>query len=124
MSAVAAVRFGVPLAMILAGVALLVTGGESADGAGVVIVGSGVVVFVLSALLRSSLAEEDDRAREQGARDFYSEHGHWPDEPERASEPAPPRPLVTPPHPGVREVSLPDGRSARRRGRPRRRRGG
>lgn len=38
-----------------------------------------------------------DREAEAAARDFYSEHGHWPDEALTATPAAPPPPRTPPP---------------------------
>jgi hypothetical protein len=125
MTPLAALRIGLPVAMAFLGILLIVTGGDAADGAGVVIIGSAVLVFLLNALLRSSLKEEGDRAREQDARDFYARHGRWPEDPDPAAAPPPePEPPAAPrpSHPGAIEVTPPGGdRGGRTRRRPPRR---
>jgi len=126
-----AVRWGLPGGMILVGVVLMVLFGGDAEAAGIVLVGSGVLVALAGALLRFSVGESDDRDREQLAREHYLEHGRWPGEApaEAAAEPAeqadpaePPRPDPHA-HPGVRAVPTEPGRArAARRKRPPRRR--
>lgn len=75
-----AFRIGLPAAMALLGLGLIVFGGDDAAGAGVVIAGSAALVALAGALLRFSMRESDDRDREQAARDHYAEHGRWPGE--------------------------------------------
>ena len=123
-----AVRWGLPGGMILIGVVLMVLFGGDAEGAGIVLVGSGVLVALAGALLRFSVGESDDRDREQLAREHYLEHGRWPGEeaveaaaaPEE-SEPAPDPAPRADPHPGVRAVPAPGRARAARRKPPRRR---
>ncbi|HEX8102978.1 MAG TPA: hypothetical protein VF533_10215 [Solirubrobacteraceae bacterium] len=75
-----AFRIGLPLAMVALGVALIVAGGSQADAAGVTIVGSAALVWLAGALLRSSVRDEAEREAEEAARQYYREHGRWPDE--------------------------------------------
>jgi hypothetical protein len=121
--AVDVVRYGVPGGMVVLGVVLILTGGENATGAGIVLIGSAVLVVLAAALLRFSLGETKDRDSEQAAREHYLEHGRWPGE--ATADPAPepePEPRAEP-HPGVRAVPSQPGRArtARRRPPPRRR---
>ncbi len=74
------VRLGLPLLLVVVGVTLIVVGGEQADGAGVTIAGCAVIVWLLNLLFRFSERERGDRDREEAARDFYRQHGRWPDE--------------------------------------------
>jgi len=78
--AVLAVRYGLPALLVLAGIALLIAGGTAGTGVGIVVIGGGVIVFGLNAFLRWSMREEVEREREEQAREFYREHGRWPDE--------------------------------------------
>ena len=109
--------------MALAGLALILFGGDSASGAGIIFVGSAVLVALAGALVRFSTGETADRDREQAARDFYAEHGRWPDDPE-PSEVPPPAPPPEPEqpdrhaHPGVRDAGPLSDRAGRRRRRP------
>jgi hypothetical protein len=75
---VTAVRWGVPLGIIVAGIVLI---GRSAEGVAEAIISAGVCVIVANALLRVGFSDARDRDREEAAREFYDEHGHWPDEP-------------------------------------------
>jgi drug/metabolite transporter (DMT)-like permease len=80
MNPMSAFRIGLPLLMVLAGVALIVLRGENGDGAGVLIAGSGVLVALAGGMLRFSMRESEERDAEQAAREHYRQHGRWPDE--------------------------------------------
>jgi hypothetical protein len=71
------VRWGVPLVIAAVGVYLL---GRSAPGVGEAIIAAAICVVVANALLRVGFADQRDRDREEQAREFYDEHGYWPDE--------------------------------------------
>jgi hypothetical protein len=44
------------------------------------LVGAGLAVLMFNVLFRWGSAGDDDRTKEADARDYYSEHGRWPDE--------------------------------------------
>ena len=74
-------RYGLPGAILLAGVvfAIAVPGERGLD----VLVGLGGVcacVVVLNLLLRLGISGDRDRDREAAAREFYDRHGRWPDD--------------------------------------------
>jgi len=74
-------RYGLPAAIVLAGVVLLVVepntvGLEGAAG----IVGAGLAVLLLNWLHRIGVAGESERDAEDRARAYFDEHGVWPDE--------------------------------------------
>jgi hypothetical protein len=70
-------RIGLPAAIAVAGVALLVFGGDSGQGAGVVLLGVALVVVLLNGFMQLSLQSEREREQEER----YRELGQWPDEP-------------------------------------------
>jgi hypothetical protein len=70
-------RIGLPAAIAVAGVALLVVGGDSGQGAGVVLLGVALVVVLLNGFMQLSLQSEREREQEER----YRELGQWPDEP-------------------------------------------
>jgi hypothetical protein len=74
----ALVRYGIPLAMAIVGVVALVHGGDAA-GFGVLIIGFAIVVLLLNALFRLSVASNEERDEEERARAYYERHGRWPD---------------------------------------------
>jgi hypothetical protein len=81
----AAVRYGLPAFLILLGVVLLPI---DPNGMGIdlfaMLLGAGLSVLLLNWLFRLGSRGDDERQVEAAARDYYSQHGHWPDE-------APPR---------------------------------
>jgi hypothetical protein len=81
MRAVNLVRVGLPAAIAGVGAALVAAGDDTADGAGVLLMGVAVLVLVANVLIRLSLQSEDERALEERRRAFFAAHGHWPDEP-------------------------------------------
>jgi hypothetical protein len=82
----AAVRYGIPAAMILGGVVLALVGsGDQGIEGFAMAVGGGLSVFLLNALYRIGVTGEDERAQEEAARRYYAEHGRWPDEKERSA---------------------------------------
>jgi hypothetical protein len=77
--AVPAVRYGLPLLLTVVGVWLLETRADKWGGLGVMLIGTAVIVLMLNLLFRLSIRSNDDRAREEKAREYYDEHGHWPE---------------------------------------------
>jgi hypothetical protein len=75
----AAVRYGLPLAMVVGGIVALEQGGSWA-GFGVVVIGAAFIVLMLNVLFRISIVSNRERSREEDARDYYARHGHWPEE--------------------------------------------
>jgi drug/metabolite transporter (DMT)-like permease len=71
------VRVVLPLVIALAGVALVATGGEASDGAGVLLLGVALLVVLANAFIRLTLDSERDREEEERNR----ARGVWPDEP-------------------------------------------
>jgi hypothetical protein len=75
----AVVRYGIPLAIAIAGVVCLVIGGTAA-GAGVVLIGSAGIVLLLNVLFRLSIVSNRDREQEERAREQFERTGRWPEE--------------------------------------------
>jgi len=73
------VRYGLPLAIAIAGVVCLEIGG-SAAGAGVVLIGSAAIVLLINGLFRLSLTSNREREAEERARERFEREGRWPDE--------------------------------------------
>jgi xanthosine utilization system XapX-like protein len=74
---VALLRIGLPAAIALVGIVLLVVGDETAKGAGVVLLGVALLVVLANLFVRLSIQSERERAEEERNR----ERGVWPDEP-------------------------------------------
>jgi hypothetical protein len=79
------VRYGVGLIGVIAGLIVLVVnpGGFGADGFGL-LEGAGLSALLLNWMFRLGVAGDKDREREETARRYLEEHGHWPGEPPRA----------------------------------------
>jgi hypothetical protein len=84
MTFVLLVRYGIPLALLVTGV---VVAGTSGSGivAGAMFVSAATAVLLLNVLYRMGVQGDRDRDREEEARRFFDEHGHWPDEPPSAA---------------------------------------
>ena len=76
-----AVRYGIPLVLLIAGVVVAGTSG-SGLAAGAMFVSAATAVLLLNVLFRIGVEGDRDRDREEDARRFFDEHGRWPDEPE------------------------------------------
>jgi heme/copper-type cytochrome/quinol oxidase subunit 4 len=77
--AVPAVRYGLPVLLTAIGVWLLQTQADKWGGLGVMLIGTAVIVLMLNLLFRLSIKSNNERAREEQAREFYDEHGRWPE---------------------------------------------
>lgn len=75
------VRYGLPLAIAVAGVVAL-TQGEEAAGLGVVLIGSAGIVLMINLLFRLSIRSNNEREQEEQARREFERTGRWPDQPE------------------------------------------
>jgi hypothetical protein len=76
-----AVRYGIPAALILAGLIVLVaTSGDTRVEGWALFTGAGLSVLLLNILFRFGVKGEEDRAEEDAARAFFDEHGEWPEE--------------------------------------------
>jgi hypothetical protein len=75
------VRYGLPATLIVAGFVLLITvnGPLRWDG-WAMCVGAGLSVLLLNWLFRFGMEGDKERDEEAAARDYLTEHGHWPDE--------------------------------------------
>jgi hypothetical protein len=79
------IRFGLPAALAVAGVAVgtFGVGGESSLEGAFLFLAVGLSVLLLNALFRYGVAGDRERDDEDAARAYFDEHGHWPDEPPR-----------------------------------------
>jgi hypothetical protein len=75
----AAVRYGLPLGMTIAGIVALELG-DAAAGFGVVLIGSAGIVLLINVLFRLSLVSNRERAEEERVRDEFERSGRWPEE--------------------------------------------
>jgi hypothetical protein len=79
------VRYGIPLALFVAGVVVAGTSGRIGLAAGAMFISAATAVLLLNVIYRIGVQGDKDRSREEDARRFFDEHGRWPDEPESAS---------------------------------------
>ena len=75
-----AVRYGIPGAILLAGVIISAIGGRIGIEAGALFISAATAVLLLNLLYRLGVEGDRERDREEEARRFFDEHGYWPDE--------------------------------------------
>ena len=76
-----AVRYWLPVALIVAGVlSLFVIDDSDRYEAFSMLVGSGLSVALLNVLFRYGSKGDEERDAEDAAREYYAQHGRWPDE--------------------------------------------
>ena len=77
------VRYGIGAVMVLGGLVMLII---SPSGLGVegfaMAVGGGLSVLLINFLFRLGVEGDREREQEDRARDYFDEHGVWPDEDE------------------------------------------
>jgi hypothetical protein len=79
-----AIRYGIPLVLFVAGAIVTATAGGLGVAAGALFFSAASAVLLLNVLHRMGVEGDKERDREADARDFFDEHGRWPDEPESA----------------------------------------
>jgi hypothetical protein len=75
------VRYGIGVVMVTAGIVMLVAspGGLGVDGFAMA-AGGGLSVLMINVLFRLGVSGDKERDREEEARRYLEEHGHWEDE--------------------------------------------
>jgi uncharacterized membrane protein (Fun14 family) len=75
-------RIWLPVGIAVAGVVGIVIGHARTPvaGAGVVLVGIALMVWMINWLFQMSVESNKEREQEEEARRFFDEHGRWPDE--------------------------------------------
>jgi hypothetical protein len=72
------IRYGVPGAILLAGVLLIAVGsGAIASAAGIVLIGISFLVYLVDVLARLAITSQLDRDREERARERFARTGRW-----------------------------------------------
>jgi hypothetical protein len=75
------VRYVLPAALCIAGLALIVIEPHGATlHGGLGILGAGLAAFLFAFLARISMTGDEWRDHEEEARTFFDQHGYWPDE--------------------------------------------
>jgi hypothetical protein len=77
------VRYGIGLALIVGGIVAAAAGASVEIG--MMAVGGGIGIIALNAVFRLGASGDLEREREEEARRYFDEHGHWPDEAPRRS---------------------------------------
>jgi hypothetical protein len=74
-------RYGLPALLIVVGFVLLFTveGNLRWDG-WAMCVGSGLAILLMNVLFRFGSRGDDERVQEDRAREYFAQHGRWPDE--------------------------------------------
>jgi ribose/xylose/arabinose/galactoside ABC-type transport system permease subunit len=76
------VRFWVPIAILVAGVVLVIVrgGDETSLEGGAALWGAGLAVWLLNWLYRVGVSGDSARVEEDEARAYFARYGKWPDE--------------------------------------------
>ena len=81
MAMVAFLRYGLPAVLVIAGFVILFTVDSSLRWDGFAMcVGAGLSVLLLNWLFRFGAKGDEEREREDAAREYLSQHGRWPDD--------------------------------------------
>ena len=79
------VRYGLPGGLVVAGFVLLFAAPDNTRYEGFsMCLGAGIALFLLNWLFRLGASGDREREREDAAREYLAEHGHWPDEKKRS----------------------------------------
>ena len=76
-----AIRYVLPAGLIIVGFVILFVAGDDLKWDGwAMCVGSGLALALLNVLYRYGIKGDQERDQEQQAREYFAQHGHWPDE--------------------------------------------
>jgi membrane protein implicated in regulation of membrane protease activity len=78
----AATRVWLPVLIAIAGIVAIVVGHghTSTAAAGVALIITALIVWMINWMYRMSIESNQDREREEQAREYFDRHGRWPDE--------------------------------------------
>ena len=74
-----AIRYGIPLALLVAGVIVSATAGGVGLAAGALFFSAASAILLLNVLYRIGVEGDRERDREEDARRYFDDHGRWPD---------------------------------------------
>jgi hypothetical protein len=74
----ALLRYVLPGLVVLAGIVVMSLGGETNLEGGGGIVSAGLAIYFINWLFRTGAAGEEERRREDEAREYFDRHGRWP----------------------------------------------
>jgi hypothetical protein len=72
-------RYVLPGLVVLAGIVVMSLGGEADLEGGAGIVSAGLAIWFVNWLFRLGAAGDDEREREDRAREYFDRHGRWPE---------------------------------------------
>jgi hypothetical protein len=75
-------RYVVPALLVLTGTVFMLADWPDGAEAFSLFAGAGLSILLLNVLFRMGVQGDAERRREDEARDYFSEHGRWPDEDE------------------------------------------
>jgi hypothetical protein len=74
----AALRYGIPAVVALAGLIVMAQGGESELEGGAGLLSAGLAIYFVNWLFRAGARGERQRDEEDAAREYFDRHGRWP----------------------------------------------
>jgi hypothetical protein len=74
-----AIRYGIPLALLVAGVIVSATAGGVGLAAGALFFSAASAILLLNVLYRIGVEGDRERDKEEEARRYFDKHGRWPD---------------------------------------------
>jgi energy-converting hydrogenase Eha subunit G len=74
-----AIRYGIPLVLVVAGVIVSATAGGVGLAAGALFFSAGTAILLLNVLHRIGVEGDKERDKEEEARAYFDEHKRWPD---------------------------------------------
>jgi hypothetical protein len=74
-----AIRYGIPLVLLVAGMVVSATAGGVGLAAGALFFSAASAILLLNVLFRIGVEGDKERDREEAARAYFDEHGRWPD---------------------------------------------
>jgi chromate transport protein ChrA len=75
------IRYILPGIILVIGIVISATAGNSGVTAGALFISAATAVLLFNFLWRMGVEGNKDRDREEAARDYFDEHGRWPDDP-------------------------------------------
>jgi hypothetical protein len=76
------IRYVLPAVLVIAGFVILFVADDSLRWDGwAMCVGAGLALLLLNVLFRYGAQGDRERDQEAAAREYFAEHGHWPDDP-------------------------------------------
>jgi hypothetical protein len=81
-----ALRYVLPAAGVIAGLIVMALGSEAELEGGAGIVGASLAIYAVNWLYRAGVDGDRERDREEAARVYLDQHGHWPDEAPRPQQ--------------------------------------